>query len=149
MEPVTCQVQGVYFAASEFGVAPVVLLETPDHLYIPIFIGLYEAISINNALNGPRSARPMTHDLFADTLQQLGAMIREVTIDTLEDGVYYATISLDSGSGELSIDSRPSDGIALAVRLQSPVLVDDMLLKDAAVPSDMLPELRDIAAGFG
>jgi len=149
MEPVSCQVQGVYFAASELGVAPVVLLETPDHLYIPIFIGLYEAISIDNALNGPRSARPMTHDLFAETLKQLGAKIRDVRIDTLEDGVYYATISLDSNSGEIFIDCRPSDGIALAVRLQSPILVDDMLLKDSAVPSAMLPELRDIAAGFG
>lgn len=149
MEPITCHIQGVYFATSDLGVAPVVLLETPNHLYLPIFIGLYEAISISNALNGPRSARPMTHDLFADTLNQLETTIREITIDTLEDGVYYATISLESASAVLSIDCRPSDGIALAVRLQSPVRVDALLLQDAAVPSDQLPELHDISAGTG
>ncbi|MCQ1538874.1 bifunctional nuclease family protein [Methanocalculus taiwanensis] len=145
MELITCEVAGVYLVIHDLGAAPVVLLKTPDELYIPIFIGLYEAVSIHNALDGPSPSRPMTHDLFSDALLSLGAHVREVRVDSIDDGVYYAALSLDTQSGELSIDCRPSDGIALAVRQKSPVLLDLNLMRESAVARDQLPELRDFA----
>ena len=143
MEPLTCEVAGVYLAIHNLGVAPVVLLKTRDDRFIPIFIGLYEAISIDSALNGPPPPRPLTHDLFSDTLTALGAGLRAVRIDSIDDGVYYATLSLDTQLSDLSIDCRPSDGIALAVRKNAPVFIDETLLSESAVTRDQLPELRE------
>ncbi len=143
MEQINCEVAGVYLAIHDLGVAPVVLLKTRDERYIPIFIGLFEAVSIHSALNGPPPPRPLTHDLFSDTLTALRAGLREVRIDSIDDGVYYATLFLDTQIGDLSIDSRPSDGIALAVRKNAPVFIDETLLSESAVTRDQLPELRD------
>ncbi len=143
MEQISCEVAGVYLAIHDPGVAPVVLLKTGSERYIPIFIGLFEAVSIYSALNGPPPPRPLTHDLFSDTLTALGAGLREVRIDSIEDGVYYATLFLDTQIGDLSIDSRPSDGIALAVRKNAPVFIDETLLSESAVTRDQLPELRE------
>ena len=143
MEQINCDVAGVYLAIHDLGVAPVVLLKTRDERYIPIFIGLFEAVSIHSALNGPPPPRPLTHDLFSDTLTALRAGLREVRIDSIDDGVYYATLFLDTQTGDLSIDSRPSDGIALAVRKNAPVFIDETLLSESAVTRDQLPELRD------
>lgn len=143
MEQINCEVAGVYLAIHDLGVAPVVLLKTRDERYIPIFIGLFEAVSIHSALNGPPPPRPLTHDLFSDTLTALRAGLREVRIDSIDDGVYYATLSLDTQIGDLSIDSRPSDGIALAVRKNAPVYIDSGLMAESAVTRDQLPELRD------
>ncbi|RQD81258.1 MAG: bifunctional nuclease family protein [Methanocalculus sp. MSAO_Arc2] len=143
MEPITCEVLGVYLAVHDLGAAPVVLLEAPQHTYVPIFIGLYEAVSINNAINMPTPVRPLTHDLFSETLLCLNTHIIQVKIDSIEEGVYYATMTLETPTGEVSIDCRPSDGIALAVRQHVPVLVEEALLKDAGVSRDQLPDLRD------
>lgn len=143
MEQINCDVAGVYLAIHDLGVAPVVLLKTRDERYIPIFIGLFEAVSIHSALNGPPPPRPLTHDLFSDTLTALRAGLREVRIDSIDDGVYYATLFLDTQIGDLSIDSRPSDGIALAVRKNAPVYIDSGLMAESAVTRDQLPELRD------
>ncbi|MDG6249980.1 bifunctional nuclease family protein [Methanocalculus sp.] len=143
MEQINCDVAGVYLAIHDLGVAPVVLLKTRDERYIPIFIGLFEAVSIHSALNGPPPPRPLTHDLFSDTLTALRAGLREVRIDSIDDGVYYATLFLDTQTGDLSIDSRPSDGIALAVRKNAPVYIDSGLMAESAVTRDQLPELRE------
>ncbi|GAA5262159.1 bifunctional nuclease family protein [Methanocalculus sp. MC3] len=143
MEQINCEVAGVYLAIHDLGVAPVVLLKTRDERYIPIFIGLFEAVSIHSALNGPPPPRPLTHDLFSDTLTALRAGLREVRIDSIDDGVYYATLFLDTQTGDLSIDSRPSDGIALAVRKNAPVYIDSGLMAESAVTRDQLPELRE------
>lgn len=145
MEQISCEVAGVYLAIHDLGVAPVVLLKTWDERYIPIFIGLFEAVSINTALNGPPSPRPLTHDLFSDTLTALGAELREVRVDSLDEGVYYATLFLDTQTGDISIDCRPSDGIALAVRKNAPVFMDDLLMVEAAVHREELPDLRDFS----
>ncbi|MDO8840891.1 bifunctional nuclease family protein [Methanocalculus sp.] len=149
MRLTTCQVLGVYLAVHDLGVAPVVLLEAPNHRYLPIFIGLYEAVSINNALNGPTPVRPLTHDLFNDTLLALETRLRDVRVDSIEDGVYYATMNLKTHLGDISIDCRPSDGIALAVRQKSPVILCDSILDDSAVSRDQLPELHDFIDYFG
>jgi hypothetical protein len=149
MESLPCQVIGVYLAVHELGVAPVVLLTTPDNRYLPIFIGFYEAVSISNALNGSTPVRPLTHDLFNDTLLALNTTLRDVRVDSIEDGVYYATMTLKTHSGELSIDCRPSDGIALAVRQKSPVMLCEDLLNGSAISREQLPELRNFDDYFG
>jgi len=149
MEQVSCEVAGVYLAIHDLGVAPVVLLKTQDERYIPIFIGLFEAVSIHSALNGPQPPRPLTHDLFSDTLTELGAALKEVRVDSVDDGVYYATLFLDTQAGDISIDCRPSDGIALAVRQKAPVFVDYELMPDSAVPRERLPELREFTEYIG
>lgn len=149
MEQISCEVAGVYLAMHDLGVAPVVLLKTGDERYMPIFIGLFEAVSINTALNGPTPPRPLTHDLFSDILTELGASLREVRVDSVDDGVYYATLFLHTHTGDLSIDCRPSDGIALAIRQNAPIFIDRELMLDSAVEREQLPELRDFSEYIG
>ena len=149
MELILCEVLGVYLAVHDHGAAPVVLLKAPDNRYFPIFIGLYEAVSINNVMNGPTPVRPLTHDLFTETLTALGTKLKEVRIDSIEDGVYYATLILGTHLGDISIDCRPSDGIALAVRQNSPIFVDDTILVNSTASKEQLPKLHDFVDYFG
>ena len=93
--PVPVRVKGVYIAESEGSApAPVVLLEDEKSTIVPIFVGLSEAISIHHALMGEISPRPMTHDLFISVLESLCASITNVLIDDLDEGVYYARLTV-------------------------------------------------------
>ncbi|MSW85288.1 MAG: bifunctional nuclease family protein [Actinobacteria bacterium] len=110
---------------------PVVILrEREGGRYLPIWIGEPEASAIALAYEGVVPARPLTHDLLRDVLVALEAMVVEVQITELRDGVFFADIVLDRGS---RISARPSDGIALALRTGSPILVADSVLDSAAV----------------
>ena len=107
---------------------PVVILrEREGGRYLPIWIGEPEASAIALAYEGVIPARPLTHDLLRDVLVALEAMVVEVQITELRDGVFFADLVLDRGS------ARPSDGIALALRTGSPILVADSVLDTAAV----------------
>jgi bifunctional DNase/RNase len=112
---------------------PVVLLREHDapHRYLPIFVGPVEATAIALAVAGQEPPRPLTHDLMATLVTGLGGDLDAVEITAVHDGTFHARLDLHGPAGPQSIDTRPSDAIALALRLGTPVYVDDAVL-DAA-----------------
>ena len=110
---------------------PVVLLREQDepHRVLPIFVGKNEAIAIALGLSGdvPREP-PSTHDLLLDLVEQLDASVEHVEVTDVQDGTFVADLALRSPAGELHMDSRPSDAIALATRVNAPLFVDDDVL---------------------
>jgi bifunctional DNase/RNase len=115
---------------------PIVLLREVDgQRYLPIFIGSPEATAIVYALQGMETPRPMTHDLFVTVLGDFGVELRQVAITGLRDGTFYAELELARGEGVEHISARPSDAIALAVRLgdEVPILVDEGVFEEAGV----------------
>jgi len=114
---------------------PVVILEQPEESsYLPIWIGVCEANSIALSLEGVTTPRPMTHDLIGALIQRLGYTIDHVYIHSLTDSVFIASIVLKDGDGSLTeIDSRPSDALAVALRVHAEVRVHPSVLEQAQV----------------
>ena len=118
---------------------PALVLREHDapHRLLPMFIGELEAASIAMAVSGIESERPLTHDLVAALMRDLGVHLRAVEVTELRDGAFIAELALISAAGEQRFDTRPSDGVALAVRLGAPVLVSEAVLAEAGtVPPD-------------
>jgi len=140
MEQVQCQVRGVFVALSAGGPVPAVILDIGEDACIPIFIGLWEAVSINNALNHEIAPRPLTHDLFVDLLNRCGTIMKALTIDALDEGVFYAKMVLVHGDCEEELDCRPSDGIAVAIRCDANIFLDQSVIISSSVRPDDLPK---------
>lgn len=101
---------------------------------VPIYIGGPEAHAIDLALSGTPMARPMTHDLFAEVLDSLGAVLERVVVTELRGGTFYAELYLrDTSGGVQTISARPSDAVALAVRTGSPIFAEEALIDEAGV----------------
>ena len=117
---------------------PIVLLkERSGRRYLPIWIGAVEATAIAFALQGVSTPRPLTHDLFVDTLNTLGAELAAVHVTDLQDGTYYAELHLVRGTETFTISARPSDAIALASRLEDvPIFGAESVLDDAGLEID-------------
>lgn len=113
--------------------APVVLLREHDepHRVIPIFIGAPEATAIALAVSGEEAPRPLTHDLMAVVFGALGGTLEAVEVTELREGTFHALLRIDGVEGPIALDSRPSDGIALALRLDAPILVAEAVLEEA------------------
>lgn len=109
---------------------PIVLLRemSGDHRLVPIFIGGTEATAISLALEGVEAPRPMTHDLFAATLEAIGASLERVVVTELRDKTFFAELEL---AGGVKVSARPSDGIALAVRTGSPIFAASSVVEEA------------------
>ncbi|MCD6209028.1 MAG: bifunctional nuclease family protein [Thermoprotei archaeon] len=119
--------------------------ETWDNEVLPISIGGFEAVSINDALEGYTPQRPMTHDLIVNILNELDVEVEKITIDALINNIYTATIVLkEVRNGKVirhHIDARPSDSIAIALRTKAPIYVSESLRKYAVNEDDLiLPE---------
>jgi len=110
----------------------VILKERNSERFLPIWIGPYEAEAITLSLQEVEVTRPLTHDLLRNILQELGAEMKQVNITSLQDDVFYARIILTIDGREMSIDSRPSDAIALAVRAHIPVFIAEDVMNEAA-----------------
>jgi len=111
----------------------VVLREKGGQGVVEIFIGPAEAQAITMALNQQVPPRPLTHDLMISILRGLNVRLKEVLIHDLRENTYYAWLHLETGDGhELSLDSRPSDAIALALRAGTPILVHARLFRQPA-----------------
>jgi bifunctional DNase/RNase len=135
------------YSLSQVGGQCVMVLEEIDGpRLLPIWIGLYEGGAIGMALSGQQFPRPLTHDLFMVVVQQLGAKVKQVTITELKDSTFFAEISLLNGSKEHVIDARPSDSVALAVRANCPILVNDQVFK--ACPELLKPITEEEVADF-
>ena len=114
---------------------PTVLLEGKrDKRHLAMVIGPAEATGIAVPLQGITPPRPLTHDLFLTLFGRLNVQVTRVVITDLRDNVYYATLQLTGPGGAFTLDSRPSDAIALAVRAKVPVLVEDRVFDKAETP---------------
>lgn len=111
----------------------VVLQGKRDRRQLAMAIGPAEATGIAVPLHGVTPPRPLTHDLFLTVFGRLKVSVTRVVITDLRDDVYYATLHLSGSSGELTLDSRPSDAIALAMRARAPVLVEDRVFDKGGV----------------
>ena len=117
----------------------VILKEKGAERYLPIWIGVYEANAIALKITGITPDRPITHDLMATTLGQLEIGLNRIVVTSLANDVFYARLHLRRDGHDLDIDARPSDAIALAVRMECPIFVADEVLEKAGV----LPEKDD------
>jgi len=109
----------------------VILKETGSETVLPIWVGIYEANAIALEIEKVSTPRPMTHDLLKNLLIGLETTVRKVVVTELKDDTFYAVIWLDRGGEIISIDSRPSDAIALALRMDCPIFVEDEVLKSS------------------
>jgi bifunctional DNase/RNase len=117
---------------------PIVLLkEATGDRYLPIWIGAVEATAIAFALQGIQTPRPMTHDLMRDMLTEAQIQVERIVISELVDQTFYANIRMTGNGGTIDVSSRPSDAIALAVRLGSPIFGAEEVLEQAGI------ELKD------
>jgi bifunctional DNase/RNase len=99
---------------------------------VPIIIGAAETLSIKKGLGEVDFPRPLTHDLFVDVLEALGAAVEKITIDALVSNTYTATVYVKDREGRVhTLDSRPSDAVAIAVRVNAPIYIADTLEKHA------------------
>lgn len=115
----------------------VVILKEPDReRYLPIWIGSWEASAIAMRLQGLTPERPLTHDLFAATLGQLGVRIDRVVITNLAEETFHARLYYERDGQMFEMDARPSDALALAVRMDAPIFAADAVLTRAALGTD-------------
>jgi len=122
-----------------------VVLKTSDgQRYLPIWIGTFEADAIAMELQGMEAPRPMSHDLLKEAILALGGKVSHVIIHDLQHDVFFANVVLVSERGEVKLDSRPSDSIALAVRLDAPIFVDTSVMERAGISRER--DLREAAA---
>jgi bifunctional DNase/RNase len=113
----------------------VVLKDINGSTILPIWVGIYEANAIALEIEKVSTPRPMTHDLIKILLLGLGTGIRKVVVSELKEDTFYAVIWLDKDGDLISVDSRPSDALALALRLDCPIFVDDSVLKNSKMSS--------------
>ncbi|NMO89466.1 bifunctional nuclease family protein [Actinomycetospora sp. TBRC 11914] len=126
--------------------SPVVIVREHDapHRVVPIFVGGAEAASIAVALSGQRPPRPLTHDLMVALVAGLGAQLDRVEVTALRDGAFLAELAVSGPDGPRRLDARPSDGIALAVRVGAPLYVSEDVLDEAGTVLAEQPAEEDI-----
>ncbi len=113
---------------------PIVLLrEAQGERYLPIWIGQPEAAAIALALQGVVTPRPMTHDLMKNILDEMAVQIERIVITELREGTFYAVINLQRNGDSYEVSSRPSDAIALAVRLGCKIFANEEVLSEASI----------------
>lgn len=124
--------------------SPIVILkEIEGEQTLPIWIGLLEATAIASEIEGVTFSRPMTHDLLKNILDKTDTKVKRIEICDLKDNTYYAIIHVTSKGKALSIDSRPSDALAIALRTRAPIFVSDEVLeksKQIGASAEGVPE---------
>jgi hypothetical protein len=128
-------VEGIGVGVGEEGSgAPVVILQARDEV-LPIFVSGDQAQSMQLAIEGEPFERPLTHDLFVDMIAEFGGAIDRIRIDDLADGTFYAKVDAEQYHGgerkKIVFDARPSDGIAIALRVDCPIIITDDVLDEA------------------
>ena len=115
----------------------VVLKETNSDTVLPIWVGVYEANAIALEIEKVNPPRPMTHDLLKNLLVGLETQVHKVVVTELKEDTFYAVIWLQRNGQIISIDSRPSDALALALRMDCPIFVDEEVLKNSKLVANM------------
>jgi bifunctional DNase/RNase len=127
---VEMKVQGLFFD-SETNQSIVVLKDEAAGRSLPIWVGLFEANAITMGIEHTWTPRPMTHDLIKNIIEGMNANVRQITVNDLRSNTFYAIISLEIEGRLVEIDSRPSDAIALALRVKAPIYVAEKVLESA------------------
>lgn len=133
------RVNGIFLTQSQ--ASGIILKEKDGNRTLPIVIGEYEAQSIALALEDLKPPRPITHDLTVNLLDSIGVTIESVIISELKENTYYAIIRIQKELETLEIDARPSDAIALAVRLGTNIFVNETVMDQAAY----IPDEKDVS----
>jgi bifunctional DNase/RNase len=115
----------------------VILKDVSGNSVLPIWVGIYEANAIALEIEKVTTQRPMTHDLIKSLLLGLNTGIRKVVVNELKEDTFYALIWLERDGELISVDSRPSDALALALRLDCPIFVDDTVLKSSKLTANI------------
>ncbi|HEX4962697.1 MAG TPA: bifunctional nuclease family protein, partial [Thermoanaerobaculia bacterium] len=121
-EELQVEIKGLMLDPSS-NVPIVILRDVHSQMFLPIWIGVFEANAIALRLEGVEPPRPMTHDLLRSLLEQLGGKVEKIVISDLRESTFFAVIHVRNQSSALTIDARPSDAIALALRTESPIFV--------------------------
>jgi len=127
----------------------VILREKESDRYLPIWIGPAEADAIAVRLQDVSVARPLTHDLLRSVIDNLGASVAYVLVSDLSNDTFFARIMLQVDGKEMEIDSRPSDAIALAVRVEVPIYAEETVLDKAGVRLDQEGSLESVTGELG
>jgi hypothetical protein len=113
---------------------PIVLLkDTKSDALLPIWVGLYEANAIALEVEKSQTPRPLTHDLLRSAINSLNAQVKRIVVTELKDDTFYAVIWMEQNGEIISLDARPSDALALALRADCPIFVDEDVLRAAKV----------------
>src|SRR6185369_8724153 len=131
----------------------VILKDANSDTVLPIWVGVFEASAIQLEIEKVSTPRPMTHDLIKNVLTGLEAAVHKVVVTELKDDTFYAVIWLEREGQVISIDSRPSDALALALRVDCPIFVDDEVLKNSKLTANLSArgtdeELRKLLEGL-
>ena len=151
-EKVVVEVSGIRL--EEDSETPIMLLQDPQtYRFLPIWIGTIEAVSIAYAQEGFVHPRPQTHDLLIDIVESLNATISEVCITDIQDKTYFAEITLNTLEGNVTLSSRPSDAIALAIRSNSKITVDNELFNKNSIilieeNNEQIQQFKDFIDGI-
>lgn len=142
------EVEGIGVGIDDDGPgAPAIILRVDDRV-LPIFVGPGQSHSIQLALEGIPFERPLTHDLLVEMVTDIGGAIDRIRIDDLSDGTFYAKIDVerfrDGEREKFVFDARPSDGIAIAVRVQCPIEVAEAVVKEAGIDPDEIVTDEDV-----
>ena len=109
----------------------IILRDDEEKRSLPIWVGIYEANAIALELEKISTPRPMTHDLIKNILESVDAKVEKIVVNDLRDNTFFALIHLRLGEEEITVDSRPSDAIALALRVSAPIFVDEDVVRRA------------------
>lgn len=126
----------------------VILRDDENHRWLPIVVGSNEAQAIALQLEKISPPRPLTHDLIRNLLDAINAHVVRVIVNDLRESTYYAVISMKADGKNQEIDSRPSDAIALALRMHAPIFVDEKVMKRAAVKEKLNEEELEEESDF-
>jgi len=120
--------------------SPIVILKEVDGEHtLPIWIGLLEATAIASEMEGIKFSRPMTHDLLRNMMEMVNAEVTKIEVNDLKDNTYYALIHFKQGEKLMSIDARPSDALALSLRMNAPIFVaEEVIINSSQI--DLKPE---------
>ncbi|MEX0843656.1 MAG: bifunctional nuclease family protein [Balneolaceae bacterium] len=136
MNKVLMEILGLSTSPSSGGAYALILTEAEGNQRLPIIIGSFEAQAIALELENIKPPRPMTHDLLKNFILSFDTQVKQVYINDLSEGTFYAQIIYERENELIELDARPSDAIALAVRFKAPIYVNDEVLKEAGISTE-------------
>lgn len=120
----------------------VILKDVHSERFLPIFIGQFEAEAITIELQAAPHSRPLTHDLLKSVIQEMGGRVAYILVNDLRQDTFYARIVIDIDGRQIEVDSRPSDAIALAVRVKAPIFINEAVMDKSSVEPEEDLELQ-------
>lgn len=145
MKRVKLKVLGISYSQTQSGAYALILVEEEGERRVPIIIGGFEAQAIVIRLENLEPPRPLTHDLFKNFADEFNISLIEVMIYKLEEGVFFSRLLCNNGEKELSIDSRTSDAVALALRFGCPIYITEEILEKAGITISPGAETENLA----